>query len=115
MAEVIIEQPGVPDQTVLLTKDETSFGRSEESDVVLVADEVSRLHAKIFRQAGKMVLMDMKSLNGSYVNRQRVVERVLSDTDEIWFGSKCCVKYEAFFQQSPPVRSRTSGRAAYMI
>jgi len=89
MPQVIIEQPGVPPMTVPLSGDEVKFGRSEESDVVLVADEVSRNHAKICRVGKKSVLFDLQSLNGTYVNRQRIVERVLSHMDEIWFGSRC--------------------------
>lgn len=89
MPQVIIEQPGVPPMTVPLSGNETRFGRSEDSDVVLVADEVSRNHAKICRVGNKSVLFDLKSLNGTYVNRQRIVERVLSHMDEIWFGSRC--------------------------
>ncbi|MBI2426005.1 MAG: FHA domain-containing protein [Candidatus Hydrogenedentes bacterium] len=93
MASVTIEQPGVPTMTVPLSGNEISFGRSEESDVVLVADEVSRHHAKICRRGENMVLVDLKSLNGTYVNRQRIVERVLSHMDEIWFGSRCNLVY----------------------
>lgn len=89
MPQVIIEQPGFPPMTVPLASKEVQFGRSEDSDVVLVADEVSRHHAKICHRDGRLVLMDQKSLNGTYVNRQRIVERVLSHLDEIWFGSKC--------------------------
>lgn len=91
MPQVIIEQPGVPPMTVPLEKDEVSFGRSEDSDVVLVAEEVSRHHARICRRGEMTVLFDQKSLNGTYVNRQRVVERVLTHMDEIWLGSKCRV------------------------
>lgn len=93
MPQVIIEQPGVPPMTVPLSGEEIHFGRSEDSDVVLVADEVSRHHAKICQHGDKIVLVDLKSLNGTYVNRQRVVERVLSHMDEIWFGSKCRLIY----------------------
>lgn len=89
MPQVIIEQPGVPPMTVPLSGNEIRFGRSEDSDVVLVANEVSRNHAKICRMGNKSVLFDLQSLNGTYVNRQRVVERVLSHMDEIWFGSLC--------------------------
>ena len=94
MPKVVIDQPGIPAFTVDLIGEEISFGRSEESDVLLVAEEVSRMHAKIFQRSDKMVLIDLKSLNGTYVNRQRIVERILSDADEIWLGSKCCLKYE---------------------
>lgn len=93
MPQVIIEQPGVPPMTVPLDKDEVAFGRSEESDVVLVADEVSRHHARIVRRGDLVVLFDNKSLNGTYVNRQRIVERVLTHMDELWFGSKCRLVY----------------------
>ena len=89
MPQVIIEQPGVPPMTVPLSGNEIRFGRSEDSDVVLVANEVSRNHAKICRVGNKSILFDLQSLNGTYVNRQRVVERVLSHMDEIWFGSLC--------------------------
>ncbi len=89
MPHVIIEQPGVPPMTVPLRKEETRFGRAEDSDVVLVADEVSRHHAKICLQGDRTLLVDLRSLNGTYVNRQRIVERVLAHMDELWFGSKC--------------------------
>ncbi len=89
MPQVIVEQPGVPPMTVPLSGNEIRFGRSEDSDVVLVANEVSRNHAKICRVGNKSILFDLQSLNGTYVNRQRVVERVLSHMDEIWFGSLC--------------------------
>ena len=89
MPQVIVEQPGIPPMTVPLSDQEIVFGRSEESDVVLVADEVSRSHAKICRVGNKSVLFDLQSLNGTYVNRQRIVERVLAHMDEIWFGSRC--------------------------
>lgn len=93
MPQVIIEQPGVPPLTVPLSGAEISFGRADDSDVVLVADEVSRHHAKICLRNNKIVLIDLNSLNGTYVNRQRIVERVLTHMDEIWFGSRCRMIY----------------------
>ncbi len=93
MPQVIIEQPGVPPRTIPLSGKEVRFGRSEDSDVILVADEVSRHHAKMLMDGERTILVDLKSLNGTYVNRQRIVERVLSHMDEIWFGSKCRLVY----------------------
>ena len=89
MPQVVIEQPGIPPMTVALSGQEIYFGRAEDNDVVLVADEVSRHHAVITRRGEKTILIDKNSLNGTYVNRQRIVERVLSHLDEIWFGGKC--------------------------
>ncbi len=94
MAKVEIEQPGVPPISVPLDKDTVHLGRAEDNDAALVADEVSRHHAKIVRRGPQFVLYDLSSLNGTYVNRQRVVERVLSDKDEIWLGSKCRIMFQ---------------------
>lgn len=93
MPQVVIEQPNIPSMTIPLAGDEIRFGRAEDNDVVLVADEVSRHHAIVRRRGAKMLLCDLNSLNGTYVNRQRVVERVLSHMDEIWFGGKCRLVY----------------------
>lgn len=93
MPQVVVEQPNMPSMTVPLAGDETRFGRAEDNDVVLVAEEVSRHHAVMRRRGAKMLVCDLNSLNGTYVNRQRVVERVLSHMDEIWFGGKCRLVY----------------------
>jgi adenylate cyclase len=89
MAHLVIEQPGVPPMTVELEGPEISFGRADENTVVLIADEISRNHSRIRIVQDKTILDDLQSLNGTYVNRQRVMERVLNDQDELWFGSKC--------------------------
>lgn len=96
MANVVIEQPGVPTMKVAVSKLETGFGRAEDNEVVLVADEVSRHHAKIVRRGDEFLLVDLKSLNGTYVNRQRIVERVLSHEDELWLGGKCRMVFENY-------------------
>lgn len=93
MPQLIIEQPGAPPMTVPLSGEKITLGRSEENDVVLTADEVSRHHASIERRGTQTMLIDLKSLNGTWVNRQRIVERPLKHLDEIWFGSQCKILY----------------------
>ncbi len=103
MPQFIIEQPGVPPQSHDITVREVSLGREKDNDIVLVADEVSRHHAKIKLQGDRTILYDLQSLNGTYVNRQRIQERVLSDKDEVWLGGKC----RALFQDdSDAVKER---------
>ena len=89
MPKITIEQPGVPAMSVELTDAETTLGRAEDNQVALVADEVSRYHAKVYLRNEQTILEDLKSMNGTYVNRQRVVQRLLSDGDEIMLGSRC--------------------------
>lgn len=108
MPQLVIEQPGTPSLTVQIQGPEVSLGRAEDNTVVLVADEISRHHARIRLVQDKTIVDDLKSLNGTYVNRQRVVERVLNDNDEIWFGSKCRAVFKDDSVQELEVRRKDS-------
>ena len=103
MAHLVIEQPNVPVMTVPLPEDDLRLGRAEDNDVMLLADEVSRHHAKIVRRGMQRVLLDLHSLNGTYVDGQRILERVLSHNDEIWFGSKCRLVFHADAPEQTPI------------
>ncbi len=91
--QLVIEQPGLSTLTVPVGDKEIILGRSNDCDVVLRVEEVSRHHAKMFIKDGKYTIADLKSLNGTYVNRQRVVEQSLKHLDEIWLGSKCHIVF----------------------
>jgi pSer/pThr/pTyr-binding forkhead associated (FHA) protein len=62
------------------------IGRSPASDIQLEDPSVSRRHAVIAHRDGRAVLLDDRSLNGIYVNGQRVSEAVLHDGDWIAIG-----------------------------
>ena len=61
-------------------------GRSPGSDIQLEDPSVSRRHAIVTHRGGRTVLLDDRSLNGIYVNGERVSEAVLSDGDWIAIG-----------------------------
>ena len=62
------------------------IGRSPASDIQLEDPSVSRRHAVVAHRGGRAVLLDDRSLNGIYVNGQRVSEAVLRDGDWIAIG-----------------------------
>jgi pSer/pThr/pTyr-binding forkhead associated (FHA) protein len=62
------------------------IGRSPVSDILLDDASVSRKHAVLVHRGGHAVLLDDRSLNGIYVNGQRVSEAVLNDGDWIAVG-----------------------------
>lgn len=64
----------------------TRIGRGLTCDVHLDDVSVSRRHARIVERGGRPVLLDDRSLNGTYVNGQRVEAAMLSDGDEITIG-----------------------------
>src|SRR5262245_54584237 len=59
------------------------LGRGERTDIRVLDDGVSREHAAIERDGGKMVLVDLRSTNGTYCNGTRVQRQDLTDGDKI--------------------------------
>jgi uncharacterized OB-fold protein len=64
----------------------TRAGRHPESDIFLDDITVSRRHAEVIRRADGFHVLDVGSLNGTYVNRDRVEEARLSNGDELQIG-----------------------------
>jgi len=79
----------------LLDSDLVSAGRHPDSDVFLDDVTVSRRHAEFRKGADGYVVRDVGSLNGTYVNRDRVDEVVLSNGDEVQVGKYRLVYYAA--------------------
>ena len=71
---------------VALTREWTRIGRSLAADVRFDDPTVSRRHALIVRQADGVRVLDDRSLNGVFVNGERVEWRALSDGDEVLVG-----------------------------
>ena len=71
---------------VSLEREWTRVGRSLAADVRFDDPTVSRRHALIVRQADGVRVLDDRSLNGVFVNGERVEWRVLRDGDEIVVG-----------------------------
>jgi pSer/pThr/pTyr-binding forkhead associated (FHA) protein len=70
----------------LLDADRTTAGRRPDSDIFLDDVTVSRKHAEFVRRGEGFAVRDVGSLNGSYVNRDRIEEVVLRDGDEVQIG-----------------------------
>lgn len=64
----------------------TSIGRHPESDIFLDDVTVSRRHAEVTRSDRGFVVRDVGSLNGTYLNRERIEEAVLRHGDELQIG-----------------------------
>ena len=71
---------------VLLDQETTTAGRHPESDIFLDDVTVSRRHAEFRLNDGTFEVVDVGSLNGTYVNREPRNSQVLSIGDEIQIG-----------------------------
>jgi pSer/pThr/pTyr-binding forkhead associated (FHA) protein len=70
----------------LLDTDLVSAGRHPESEIFLDDVTVSRRHAEFRRGADGYTVADVGSLNGTYVNRDRIDEVSLQGGDEVQIG-----------------------------
>lgn len=70
----------------LLDADLVTAGRHPESEIFLDDVTVSRRHAEFRRTDGGFSVSDVGSLNGTYVNRDRIDEVQLQDGDEVQIG-----------------------------
>lgn len=97
--EYLLYQDGESVKTVALTREWTRIGRSLAADVRFDDPTVSRRHALVVRQADDVRVLDDRSLNGVFVNGERVEWRALRDGDEILVGRYrlvfACVPLEA--------------------
>ena len=73
-------------ETFTLEGDRLGIGRRPESDIFLDDVTVSRDHAVLVRRGSDYWLDDCGSLNGTYVNRERVESHRLQDGDELQIG-----------------------------
>jgi hypothetical protein len=99
--DVVVDLSGLPDDAgVLVVKrgpnmgsryvlgaETTQVGRHPQSDIFLDDVTVSRRHAEIRRRPdGTYEVSDVGSLNGTYLNRERIEKAVLSHGDEVQVG-----------------------------
>ena len=66
---------------------EIIVGRSSELDMVLVEDMVSRKHAKITAAGDQIVIQDLGSTNGTFVNGEKIKKARLKEGDRILIGT----------------------------
>ena len=77
----------------LLDVDVVTAGRHPDSDIFLDDVTVSRRHAEFRRDAYGVKVRDVGSLNGTYVNRDRIDEVQLTNGDEVQIGKYRLVYY----------------------
>jgi pSer/pThr/pTyr-binding forkhead associated (FHA) protein len=70
----------------LLDADLTTAGRHPDSDIFLDDITVSRRHAEFVREGAGFAVRDVGSLNGTYLNRERIEQASLAGGDEVQIG-----------------------------
>jgi pSer/pThr/pTyr-binding forkhead associated (FHA) protein len=82
---VVLRGPGSGSR-YLLDKDVVTTGRHPESDIFLDDITVSRRHVEFRRDGDGYTVHDVGSLNGTYLNRDRIDDARLANGDEVRIG-----------------------------
>ncbi|RCS62721.1 MULTISPECIES: FHA domain-containing protein [Microbacteriaceae] len=80
----------------LLDRDVTTVGRHPDADIFLDDVTVSRRHTQVLRDGARFEIVDQRSLNGTYVDGERVDRGALHNGAEVRIG-----KFRVNFFSSP--------------
>jgi len=81
-----VVEPGRAPRRVTVSGEPVHVGRAPECDLVLRDSKVSRRHARLTARDGVLVLADLGSMNGTFVNGHRVSEVALGAGDRVVVG-----------------------------
>lgn len=81
----LVMQPG--GATVVVTRPDTLVGRHSQADVCLRIPDVSRRHCRLLYEQGRWQVIDLQSMNGTFVNGQLVDRSVLNRGDVLGIGA----------------------------
>src|SRR5207245_10158978 len=84
---VILTEKGGATQRLDFECEEITIGRVDENHICLPKGNISKKHTKIVHKDGKIVVVDLKSTNGTYVNGKKLTgPQVITPQDQIYIG-----------------------------
>jgi hypothetical protein len=84
--QLVVSRGQASQSSLSLDRPVITLGRESTNDLVLLDDLASRQHAQIRRQPEGLVIYDMNSTNGTFVNGERVAQHLLRPGDVIAVG-----------------------------
>lgn len=86
MSRLVLKFANAPLKEVPLGTSPVTIGRAPDNDIQIDNLSVSNYHARVYVEAGSLVVEDLNSLNGSFLNEMRVERAMLKDGDAILIG-----------------------------
>src|SRR6266849_5239725 len=84
---VILTEKGGATQRLDFDSEEITIGRVDENDICLPKGNISKKHTKIVVKDGKIIVLDLKSTNGTYVNGKKLAgPQVIQRSDNVYIG-----------------------------
>jgi len=107
MSKLVLKFENAVLQELAVGQKEVSIGRSPDNGIVIDNPAVSHYHARVFNEEGRLMLEDFGSLNGTFVNGQRVKMVTLKPGDSVMIG-----KHTLVVTDSAEIRAHTLDHGA---
>ena len=86
MAKLVILNQGMTGRSIELTVERTTVGRVEENTVQIADASISSRHAEILLRGTEIVIRDLNSTNGTFINNEKISEATLKPGQTLRFG-----------------------------
>ena len=86
MAKLVILNQGMTGRTFDLNVERTTVGRIEENTFQIADASVSSRHAEILLHGTELLVRDLNSTNGTFINGEKISEAVLKPGQTLRFG-----------------------------
>src|SRR3989440_3466184 len=87
MLAIVISEKGGAERREIFEKHEINVGRVQGNDLMLPKGNVSKRHARLLFRDGRVIVTDLKSTNGTYVNGRKIAQATLvREGDKIYVG-----------------------------
>ncbi|MFO0679210.1 MAG: GGDEF domain-containing protein [Polyangiaceae bacterium] len=89
---IVLQGPTVG-ETYRIEGDEVTLGRGSNVTIRIQDDNMSRKHARLFKEGGELHIEDLGSANGTQVNGEAIGRRKLADGDKVTLGAAVVLKF----------------------
>jgi len=86
MAKLVILTQGMTGRAHELNVDRTTIGRVEDNTFQIADASVSSHHCEVLLRGGEVVIRDLNSTNGSYINDAQITESILKPGQKLRLG-----------------------------
>jgi hypothetical protein len=86
MSKLVILNQGMTGRTFELNIERTTVGRVEDNTFQIADGSVSSHHAEIILRGSEIVIKDLNSTNGTFINNEKISETVLKPGQTLRFG-----------------------------
>jgi len=87
MAKLVILTQGMTDRAHELKADRTTIGRVEDNMFQIAESSVSSHHAEVLLRGNDVVIKDLDSTNGTFIDGEKITESVLKPGQTLRFGN----------------------------